>query len=108
MSETLAPRKPSRAKQRPAASSISRRRSSCLCGSTLRKAPPPKLERSLFLGGVPDTGAPAGLGAYLYEDKHWKLGAALSGDIIKPRKESDDSRHLRGLGDIDGTVRGGL
>jgi hypothetical protein len=33
-------------------------------------------------------------------------GLAVSGDVIKPRKESDDA-HLRGLGDIDSTVRGG-
>jgi outer membrane protein len=60
-----------------------------------------------FIGGVPGGGTPAGLGAYLYEDSHFKLGATLSADIIQPRKESYDSRHLRGLGDINGTVRGG-
>ena len=61
-----------------------------------------------FIGGVPGTGTPAGIGLYVYDDSHWKLGAAVSGDIIKPRKESDDSRHLRGLGDINGTVRGNV
>jgi outer membrane protein len=60
-----------------------------------------------FIGAVPGAGIPAGLGAYLYEDSHWKLGVTLGGDIIKPRKESDDSRHLRGLGDINSTIRGG-
>ena len=60
-----------------------------------------------FIGGVAGGGTPAGLGAYLYEDNHWKVGLSLGGDIIKPRKESDDSRHLRGLGDINSTIRGG-
>ena len=61
-----------------------------------------------FLGGVPGAGTPAGVGAYLYEGDHWKLGVAVGGDVIKPRKESDDRRHLRGLGDINGTVQGGM
>ena len=60
-----------------------------------------------FIGGVPGSGTPAGLGAYLHEDPHWKLGVALGGDVIEPRRESDDRQHLRGLGDINGTVRGG-
>jgi len=60
-----------------------------------------------FLGGVPGAGSPAGFGAYLYEDETWSVGANLSRDVIRPRKESDDER-LRGLGDIDSTTRAGL
>jgi MipA family protein len=60
-----------------------------------------------FIGGVPGAGPGLGLGMYFYRDKHWRLGAALSGDLGKPRKESDDER-LRGLGDIDGTAHGAL
>jgi outer membrane protein len=60
-----------------------------------------------FIGGVPGAGTPAGLGAYLHESERWSVGVAVSGDVIKPREESDDPR-LRGLGDIDSTVRGGV
>ncbi len=60
-----------------------------------------------FLGGAPGSGSPAGLGAYLYEDETWGLGAVVSRDAIDPRDESDDAR-LRGLGDIDATTRAGL
>jgi outer membrane scaffolding protein for murein synthesis (MipA/OmpV family) len=56
-----------------------------------------------FVGASPDAETPLGLGAYLYRDSHWRVGAAISYDFIKPRKESDDS-HLRGLGDIDRTA----
>jgi MipA family protein len=61
-----------------------------------------------FVGGVPGSGTPAGLGAYLYEDQHLRFGVALSGDVIQPRKESDDRKNLHGLGNINGTVRGGM
>jgi len=61
-----------------------------------------------FIGGVPGAGTPAGFGVYLFEDKHLQVGAAWSGDVIKPRKESYDSQHLRGLGDINGTFRGSV
>jgi len=81
-------------------------------GSKARRAEPLPLisvrYKRFFIGGVPGGGTPAGLGAYLFEDDRLKLGVALSGDVIKPRKESDDSRHLRGLGDINGTLRGSL
>lgn len=60
-----------------------------------------------FLGGVPGGASSAGLGAYLYEDKSWNLGAVVAGDVTSPRKESDDAR-LRGLGDIDATARAGM
>ncbi|WP_053064240.1 MipA/OmpV family protein [Caballeronia mineralivorans] len=56
-----------------------------------------------FIGASPDAETPLGLGAYLYRDSHWRVGAVVSYDFIKPRKESDDS-HLRGLGDIDRTA----
>ncbi len=62
-----------------------------------------------FLGGVPGGGTSVGggLGAYLYEDKSWTLGAVLAVDIGEVRDESDDAR-LQGLGDIDGTIRAGF
>src|SRR3984893_3656233 len=60
-----------------------------------------------FVGGVPGSGTPAGVGVNLYQDSRWRLGAALSADIFSPRKESDDS-HLRGLGDINRTARAGV
>jgi outer membrane protein len=60
-----------------------------------------------FLGGVPGAGSNAGLGAYLIENESWTVGAIVSGDVIEPRQESDDAR-LRGLGDIDSTVRAGV
>jgi MipA family protein len=60
-----------------------------------------------FIGSVPGTGVPAGVGAYLHQDKQWRVGVALGGDFGKAREESDDER-LRGLGNIDGTARGGV
>jgi len=60
-----------------------------------------------FIGGTPNAGAPVGLGAYLYQDNHWRLGAGLGGNLEKPRKESD-SPSLRGLGDIDATALGSI
>ena len=60
-----------------------------------------------FVGGVPGSGTPAGVGVNLYQDSHWRLGAAISADVFSPRKESDDS-HLHGLGDINRTARAGV
>jgi outer membrane protein len=60
-----------------------------------------------FLGGIPGGGAGGGLGAYLYEDDRWSLGAAVAADFGEVREESDDAR-LQGLGDIDGTIRAGF
>lgn len=60
-----------------------------------------------FLGGAPGSGVPAGLGAYLYRDARWTLGAGLGADITKPRKEADSPR-LRGLGDVDATPLGAV
>jgi len=81
-------------------------------GSRARRVEPLPLisvrYRRFFIGGVLGAGTPAGLGVYLLEDKHLQLGAALSGDVIKPRQESYDSQHLRGLGDINGTFRGSV
>jgi outer membrane protein len=57
-----------------------------------------------FFGSLPGSGIPAGLGAYLYQDEHWRLGVAVGAELISPRKEGDDPR-LRGLGDIKGTER---
>jgi len=81
-------------------------------GSRARRAEPMPLisvrYKRFFIGGVPGAGTPAGLGVYLLEDNHLQLGVALSGDVIKPRQESYDSQHLRGLGDINGTFRGSV
>jgi outer membrane protein len=60
-----------------------------------------------FIGAAPGAAVPAGLGAYLYQDDHWRFGIAAGGGFSKPRKESDDPR-LRGLGDIDITARGSM
>ncbi|WP_018974387.1 MipA/OmpV family protein [Rudaea cellulosilytica] len=62
-----------------------------------------------FLGGDGSAGGGGpggGLGVYLYEDEHWRVGAMVSAGAFKARKEADDAR-LRGLGDIDGTARVG-
>lgn len=59
-----------------------------------------------FFGGESTAGV-GGIGAYLYQDAHWRIGAAVSpGGGFKERKESDDPR-LRGLGNIDATTRVG-
>lgn len=60
-----------------------------------------------FLGSVADASVPLGIGAYLYRDDHFRIGVALSYDLVKPRKESDDD-HLRGLSDIDSTAHATL
>ncbi|MES2103352.1 MAG: MipA/OmpV family protein [Pseudomonadota bacterium] len=60
-----------------------------------------------FFGGMPGSGVPVGLGAYLIQDEHWQAGVALGGGFSKLRKESDSPR-LRGLGDIDNTVRASI
>lgn len=60
-----------------------------------------------FFGSVADANVPFGLGAYLYRDNHFRLGVALSYDLVKPREESDDA-HLRGLPDIDRTAHATL
>lgn len=56
-----------------------------------------------FFGSVADTNVPFGLGAFLYRDEHFRLGVALSYDLVNPRKSSDDQR-LSGLPDIDRTA----
>lgn len=60
----------------------------------------------VFIGPVP-TGGPLGIGMALYDEHGLRLGAALSADIGKLRKESDDVR-LVGLGDIERTQRAHL
>jgi outer membrane scaffolding protein for murein synthesis (MipA/OmpV family) len=75
-----------------------------------RYEPVPLLSASygrFFFGASPDTGTPLGLGAYLYRDSHWRIGAVVSYDFLKPRRESDDA-HLQGLGDIDRTAHAGI
>lgn len=61
-----------------------------------------------FLGGVPGSGSPAGLGMYFHQDGQWRAGVSFAYDFVQPRKESDDRRRLRGLGDIDRTARATL
>lgn len=50
---------------------------------------------------------PDGLGTYLEDGTHWKLGVVLNGDPKTQRVVIDDPR-LHGLGNINGTVRAGL
>jgi outer membrane protein len=54
---------------------------------------------SFFVGANPDAGALLSLGGYLVRNEQWRVGAALTYDVIEPREESDDA-HLQGLGDI--------
>jgi MipA family protein len=63
--------------------------------------------KRFFLGGAPGSGSPGGLGVYLVDGESLRMGAIISRDAMDPRDESDDAR-LRGLGDIDATVRAGL
>jgi len=51
---------------------------------------------------------PFGIGAYFYRDAHWQAGIAISYDFFSPRKVSDDSEKLHGLGDIDRTAHATL
>ena len=60
-----------------------------------------------FIGGVPGAGVPAGIGAYLAQNDHWRVGVGLGGSFEKPRQETDSPR-LRGLGDIDRTALGAV
>jgi outer membrane protein len=60
-----------------------------------------------FLGALPGTGTPAGLGAYLVRNDHWQLGIGVDGDARKPRRASD-APILHGWGNIDSTERGAL
>ncbi|WP_394788535.1 MipA/OmpV family protein [Rhodoferax sp.] len=60
-----------------------------------------------FIGGVPGAGVPAGVGAYLVQDAHWRVGVGLGINLDKPRKQSDSAR-LNGLGDIDATTLGSV
>lgn len=60
-----------------------------------------------FIGANPDAASLLSLGAYLYRDSNWRVGAALTYDFIEPRRESDDSR-LHGLGDVKRTAHAEL
>jgi outer membrane protein len=81
-------------------------------GSTERRSQlVPMLSASygrFFLGGAPGSGSPAGLGMNFHQDQQWRAGISFAYDFVQPRKESDDRRHLRGLGDIDRTARATL
>jgi len=61
-----------------------------------------------FIGGVDGESTPLGLGLYLYNDEHWRVGVALSYDLQSARKESVDESHLHGLGDIAQTAHATL
>ncbi|WP_188688770.1 MipA/OmpV family protein [Silvimonas amylolytica] len=60
-----------------------------------------------FIGTVPDANVPFGVGAYLYRDNTVRVGVAVSADLVKPRKSSDDAR-LTGMPDIERTARATL
>ena len=61
-----------------------------------------------FIGTIDGESTPFGVGVYLYNDEHWRVGTALSYDLSSARKESDDEAHLRGLGDIEKTAHATL
>jgi MipA family protein len=61
-----------------------------------------------FVGSVPDSDAPLGIGADLYRDRHWRVGIAFSYDFLPPRQVSDDPAHLKGLGDVPRTAHAQL
>ncbi|MBP0598135.1 MipA/OmpV family protein [Herbaspirillum sp. LeCh32-8] len=60
-----------------------------------------------FFAGAADVGVtvPVGIGYNLVQDQHWKVGIGVGYDIYSVRKESDNAAKLRGLGDIERTVR---
>lgn len=60
-----------------------------------------------FIGANPDAASLVSIGAYLYRDSNWRVGAAITYDFIEPRSESDDSR-LQGLGDVKRTAHAEL
>jgi MipA family protein len=60
-----------------------------------------------FIGANPDAASLVSLGAYLYRDSNWRIGAAVTYDFIEPRSESDDAR-LHGLGDVKRTAHAEL
>ncbi len=61
----------------------------------------------LFIGSVPGTGLPFGVGYDLYQTQEMRLGVAVGGGFSKVRKEAEFAR-LAGLGDISNAVRGGI
>lgn len=60
-----------------------------------------------FIGSVPGSGVPLGMGAYLVQNAHWRAGIGLGANFKKPREESDSAR-LSGMGDIDATTLGSV
>lgn len=56
-----------------------------------------------FIGANPDAASLLSLGAYLYRDSNWRVGAAITYDFLEPRSESEDPR-LNGLGDVERTA----
>lgn len=61
-----------------------------------------------FIGGVPGSGSPVGLGMYFHQDDHWRAGVSLAYDFVQPRKELDDPQQLRGMGNINRTAHATL
>jgi outer membrane protein len=57
-----------------------------------------------FIGHMPGSGLPLGVGAFLLQGEGGRVGIALGAGLGKLRRESDSPR-LRGLGDIDSTAR---
>lgn len=57
-----------------------------------------------FLGALPTSGVPFGVGYDLVRTPQWRFGLAAGSGFAKPREESDDAR-LAGLGDIDATAQ---
>ncbi|MET0350437.1 MAG: MipA/OmpV family protein [Rhizobacter sp.] len=57
-----------------------------------------------FLGALPATGVPFGIGYNLLQTSQWRFGVAVGSGFAQPREEKDDAR-LAGLGDIDATAQ---
>lgn len=57
-----------------------------------------------FLGALPATGVPFGIGYDLVRTSQWRFGLAVGSGFAQPREEKDDAR-LAGLGDIDPTAQ---
>lgn len=58
-------------------------------------------------GALPGSGIPVGVGAFLIAEPQLRLGVGIGGGFSKPRVAGDYPR-LRGLGDIDNTLRGSI
>ena len=61
----------------------------------------------LFIGGVPGSGIPLGVGYNFYQDPQLRVGVAVGGGLAKVRIAADHAQ-LSGLGDVNNTLRGSV